>query len=232
MLIKGEKISKIYDMGEVKVKALFDADFEINKEEFLVILGPSGSGKSTLLNIIGGMDKLTSGTLTYNNKIISKLDAKNLTMYRRNNIGFVFQFYNLMPNLTAYENIELAHQIATDPLSIDEVLKDVGLYERKNHFPSQLSGGEQQRIALARALVKNPDVLLCDEPTGALDSKTSKEVLKILHKFLKKYKKTVIIITHNSEISKIANRVFYLKDGRIENIVKNQNPISIDEVVL
>lgn len=232
MLIKGEKISKIYDMGEIKVKALLDADFEINKEEFLVILGPSGSGKSTLLNIIGGMDKLTSGILTYNNKIISKLDSKDLTLYRRNNIGFVFQFYNLMPNLTAYENIELAHQIAKDPLSIDEVLKDVGLYERKNHFPSQLSGGEQQRIALARALVKNPDVLLCDEPTGALDSKTSKEVLKILYKFLKKYKKTVIIITHNSEIGKIANRVFYLKDGKIKDIVTNENPISIDEVVL
>ena len=231
-LIQTKLLSKHYQMGEVEVKALNKVDLQIYSGEFVVIVGPSGSGKSTLLNMIGGMDLPSEGDVYFKEECITHYSDKQLTEYRRHKIGFVFQFYNLMANLTARENIELATEITTDALEIDSIIENLGLSERKSHFPSQMSGGEQQRVAIARAIAKNPEVILCDEPTGALDSKTSKEVLKILYKFLKKYKKTVIIITHNSEISKIANRVFYLKDGRIENIVNNKNPISIDEVVL
>ena len=223
-IITAEKLTKFYQMGEVTVKALNGADFELFEGELVVVLGPSGSGKSTLLNIIGGMDKATSGTLYYKDISLHDADVRKLTNYRRNDVGFVFQFFNLMPNLTAYENINLAAQISENPLSIDELLEQVGLSDREEHFPSQLSGGEQQRIAVARALVKNPAMLLCDEPTGALDFKTSIQILKILKDFCEVYKKTVVIITHNRAIADIANRVFYIKDGLVERIETNKKP--------
>ena len=196
----------------------------------VVVLGPSGSGKSTLLNIIGGMDTATKGELYYRDTPLHTADSKQLTFYRRNDVGFVFQFYNLMPNLTAYENIGLAVQIVQNPLPIEELLEKIGLSDRAEHFPSQLSGGEQQRIAIARALAKNPQILLCDEPTGALDFSTSIQVLVLLKDFCTTYNKTVIIITHNTAIAQIANRVFHLKDGRIVNIESNPHPIPPEKV--
>lgn len=217
-------------MGEITVKALKDATFHIYEGELIAVLGPSGSGKSTLLNIIGGMDKATGGEFYYQGTPLHDADTKGLTQYRRNEVGFVFQFYNLMPNLTAYENINLSVQIANDPLPIEELLEKVGLLERADHFPSQLSGGEQQRIALARALAKNPKLLLCDEPTGALDFMTSIQVLQLLKDFCHSYGKTVVIITHNTAIAKIANRVFHLKDGMLENIHINENPLPPERV--
>lgn len=229
-LIKATGLTKIYQMGEVEVKALIDTDFVINDNEFIVILGPSGSGKSTLLNLVGGMDQVTRGELYYKDIPLHSADSKQLTSYRRNAIGFVFQFYNLIPNLTAWENISLSAEIADQPFEVDTILAQVGLAERANHFPSQLSGGEQQRIAVARAIVKNPELLLCDEPTGALDSQTSIQVLKILKDFHAKYKKTVIIITHNAGVAAIADRVFYIKDGGISRIVTNDNPIPPEKV--
>jgi len=229
-IITARKLCKTYQMGEVKVEALRDADFELYAGEFVVVLGPSGSGKSTLLNIIGGMDQASSGELYYKETPLHEADRKKLTDYRRNQVGFVFQFYNLMPNLTAYENINLSVQIADNPLSIDELLAKVGLTERGSHFPSQLSGGEQQRIALARALAKNPALLLCDEPTGALDFKTSIVVLSLLRNFCDEYQKTVVVITHNTAIAKIADRIFYLKDGMIERIETNENPLPPEKV--
>lgn len=229
-LIKATGLTKIYQMGEVEVKALINTDFVINDNEFIVILGPSGSGKSTLLNLVGGMDQVTRGELYYKDIPLHTADAKQLTSYRRNAIGFVFQFYNLIPNLTAWENISLSAEIADQPFDVDTILAQVGLAERANHFPAQLSGGEQQRIAVARAIVKNPELLLCDEPTGALDSQTSIQVLKILKDFHAKYKKTVIIITHNAGVAAIADRVFYIKDGGISRIVTNDNPIPPEKV--
>lgn len=229
-IIIAKNLCKTYQMGEVKVEALKNATFELNEGEFVVVLGPSGSGKSTLLNIIGGMDKASGGELYYKEASLHNADAKKLTQYRRNEVGFVFQFYNLMPNLTAYENINLSVQIAENPLSIDELLAKVGLTERGDHFPSQLSGGEQQRIALARALAKNPAMLLCDEPTGALDFQTSIVVLSMLRNFCDEYNKTVVVITHNTAIAKIADRVFYLKDGMIERIETNENPLPPERV--
>jgi len=218
-------------MGEVTVKALKNASFELYEGELIVVLGPSGSGKSTLLNIIGGMDKATGGEIYYRDTPLHNADTKQLTLYRRNDVGFVFQFYNLMPNLTAYENISLAVQIARDPLSIEELLEKIGLSDRAGHFPSQLSGGEQQRIALARALAKNPQIMLCDEPTGALDFSTSIQVLQLLKDFCATYGKTVVIITHNTAIAHIANRVFHLKDGCIVKIETNANPLSPEKVI-
>ncbi|MBS4026365.1 MAG: ABC transporter ATP-binding protein [Clostridia bacterium] len=217
-------------MGQVTVHALKNANFELYERELVVVLGPSGSGKTTLLNIVGGMDKTSSGELYFQNTPLHQADAKELTLYRRNEVGFVFQFYNLMPNLTAYENINLSVQIAKNPLSIDELLEQVHLTDRADHFPSQLSGGEQQRIALARALAKNPTMLLCDEPTGALDFQTSIQVLKLLKDFCQTYGKTVVIITHNTAIASIANRVFYLKDGMIDRIEINANPLTPKKV--
>ncbi len=217
-------------MGEVLVTALQNANFELYAEEFVVVLGPSGSGKSTMLNIIGGMDTASSGELYYKDEALHKADKKRLTYYRRNEVGFVFQFYNLMPNLTAYENINLSAQIAKNPLSVDELLAQVGLSDRADHFPSQLSGGEQQRVALARALAKNPALLLCDEPTGALDFNTGIMVLAILRSFCDEYKKTVVVITHNTAIAKMADRIFYLKDGMINSIHINENPLPPEEV--
>lgn len=203
---------------------------ELYEGELVVILGPSGSGKTTLVNIIGGMDKATGGELYYLGEPLHDADNRKLTYYRRNEVGFVFQFYNLMPNLTAYENIYFSVQIAKDPFSIEEVLEKVGLLDRKDHFPAQLSGGEQQRIALARALAKNPSLLLCDEPTGALDFQTGVQILKLLQEFRETYQKTVVIITHNTEIAKIADRVLYIKDGRVDRIVENSNPLPPERI--
>lgn len=229
-LIKGKGVKKDYQMGEVVVTALRGVDFEIFEGEFVVVLGPSGSGKSTLLNIVGGMDTPTGGELYYKDELISEYDEGELTRYRRHSVGFVFQFYNLMPNLTAGENISLSTEIAKDPLEIDYVLEKIGLSDRKNHFPAQLSGGEQQRVAIGRAIAKNPELLLCDEPTGALDVSTGIEVLKFLKLFNEELGKTVVIITHNSDIGKMADRVFYIRDGNIERIEVNKKPMRPEEV--
>lgn len=229
-IITAKNLSKSYQMGEVKVHALRGVSFELYEGELLVILGPSGSGKSTLLNIIGGIDKASEGELYYKANPLHKVDAKQLTYYRRNHVGFVFQFYNLMPNLTAYENVSLSAQISKNPLSVEELLEKVGLSDRANHFPSQLSGGQQQRVALARALVKNPEMLLCDEPTGALDFQRSIQVLRLLKDFCQTYGKTVVIITHNNAIARIADRVFYLRDGELASIKNNENPLPPEKV--
>jgi putative ABC transport system ATP-binding protein len=218
-------------MGEVQVEALKDVDLHLEEQELVVVVGPSGSGKSTLLNIIGGMDQPSHGELFYRGQPLHDADQKRLTLFRRHEVGFVFQFYNLMPNLTAYENISLSVQIAKDPLSPDDLLKKIGLSERKNHFPAQLSGGEQQRVALARALAKNPELLLCDEPTGALDYQNSIRILALLKNFCEDYQKTVVIITHNAAITQIANRVFYLRDGRLDRIERNETPLPPERVV-
>ena len=230
VIIVGKNLSKVYLMGEVEVTALNQVSLEIFEGELIVILGPSGSGKSTLLNIVGGMDTPTAGELYYRGQPLHKADQNELTQYRRNAVGFVFQFYNLMPNLTAYENISLSVQIAESPLSVEETLEKVGLSNRADHFPSQLSGGEQQRIALARAVAKNPDLLLCDEPTGALDLQTGIQVLQLLRDFCDSYGKTVLIITHNSEIAQIADRVFHLRDGHLSRIEVNENPLPPERV--
>lgn len=218
VLIRGKGVYKIYDMGLTKVEALSGVDFEIYSNEFLVILGPSGSGKSSFLNILGGMDTATKGEIYYKDMNLHDANRAKLTKYRKDAVGFVFQFYNLMPNLTALENVDLAREISSSPLDAREMLEKVGLKERADHFPSELSGGQQQRVAIARALAKNPDILLCDEPTGALDSKSSDMVLDILKDFTNSYKKTVVLITHNQEISKLADRVMYIRDGKIEKI--------------
>lgn len=225
-----EDVSKIYKMGEVEVKALTRARFDIKKGELVVVLGPSGSGKSTLLNVLGGMDKATSGRVFFNSSDISKYNDKQLTFFRRKNIGFIFQFYNLMPNLTAKENVELAAEISDNPLDIEAVLEKVGLKERMNHFPSQMSGGEQQRVAIARAVAKNPDVLLCDEPTGALDYTTGKLVLGLLCDINKETGKTVIIITHNQPIAEIAQRVIKMRSGEIVENYINDSPADPDMI--
>lgn len=223
-------VTKEYIMGEITVKALRGVDFSLYEGEFVVVLGPSGSGKSTMLNIIGGIDKPTSGSIIFNQKNIASATEKELTVYRRSAVGFVFQFYNLIPNLTARENILLASEMSNSPIPPDELLESIGLAERGNHFPSQLSGGEQQRVAIARAVSKNPPILLCDEPTGALDFKTGIQVLHILKDFNEKYKKTVVIITHNASIGAMGNRVFHVRDGLIDRITVNENPISPEEV--
>ncbi|MGB5824200.1 MAG: ABC transporter ATP-binding protein [Proteocatella sp.] len=230
VIIRGINIRKTYTMGEIKINALDGIDFEIYRGEFLAILGPSGSGKSTMLNIVGGMDNPTEGELYFNETGIHNMGKKELTIYRRNNIGFIFQFYNLLPNLTAVENVEIAREISASKLKSEDMLEKVGLLDRKDHFPSQLSGGEQQRVAISRALAKDPDIFLCDEPTGALDSKSSKSVLKVLQNFCKEFGKTVIVITHNKAISDIADRVMILKDGKIIQIIKHENPPDVDEV--
>jgi putative ABC transport system ATP-binding protein len=217
-------------MGEITVKALEEASFHINEGEFVVILGPSGSGKSTLLNILGGMDQPTKGTFHLMDKNITSYNDKSLTKYRRDKIGFVFQFYNLMANLTARENVELATEICENPLSIDQVLEDVGLKNRKNHFPSQMSGGEQQRVSIARAVAKNPLLLLCDEPTGALDYETGIAILSLLSNIHKNYKKTIIVITHNAPIAQMADRVIKMRSGEIIDNSLNENPINPERI--
>ena len=225
-----KNVSKIYKMGEVEINALNKTSFSIEKGELIVILGPSVAGKTTCLNILGGMDKATSGKVIVDGKEITKLNNKQLIEYRRNDIGFVFQFYNLVQNLTAKENVELATQICKDALDVNEILEKVGLAERKDNFPAQLSGGEQQRVAIARAIAKNPKLLLCDEPTGALDYKTGKSILKLLQEMSRKEKMTVAIITHNGAIAPMADKVIHFKNGTAEKIEINQNPISIDDI--
>lgn len=224
-----KNISKIYD-GEIKTKALDNVNFEIEKGIITVILGPSGSGKTTLLNILGGMDNVTQGEIYVDNKLISNLNKKDLTLYRRNDVGFVFQFYNLMPNLTAKENIELATEVCKNAFNPEDILNDVGLKDKANSFPSKLSGGEQQRVSIARAIAKNPKLLLCDEPTGALDSKTGKSIIKLLKDIAVKHKTNVIIVTHNQALKDIANQVIYIKNGTIEKIENNISPLDIEEL--
>lgn len=230
IILKAENLSKSYIMGEVEVKALVDATFSINQGEFVVILGPSGSGKSTLLNIIGGMDVPTSGKVFMDGDEITNFDEKKLTQYRRNKVGFVFQFYNIMANLTAEENIELATEISKNPLPVGEVLEAVGLGDRKDHFPAQMSGGEQQRVSIARAVAKNPNILLCDEPTGALDYTTGITILSLLKKVNKEMGKTVIVITHNSDIAFMADRVIKMRSGKIIKDEINENPIAVEDI--
>lgn len=230
ILLEGKGIRKIYRTGEVVTEVLKGIDFQVNQGEFIVVLGQSGSGKTTLLNIIGGMTPPTSGELYYQGQSLHEANDSELTLYRRNAVGFVFQHYNLMPNLTAYENVKLASEIAQNPLSIQDVLRDVGLEAVSDHFPSQLSGGQQQRVAIARAIVKNPELLLCDEPTGALDIQTGIQVLKVLQKLNQAYHKTILIITHNAEIAKMAHRVFYLKDGALERVLMNEHPLEPEEI--
>ena len=228
--IEFKNINKIYKMGEVEIKALNKASFEIEKGELVVILGPSGAGKTTCLNILGGMDSATSGKVLVDGKDITNYSDKELIMYRRNDIGFVFQFYNLVQNLTALENVELAVQLCKDHLNPKTILNKVGLKNRVDNFPSQLSGGEQQRVAIARAIAKNPKLLLCDEPTGALDYKTGKQILKLLEQTARKEKMTVIIITHNAAIAPMADKVIKFKNGSASDIIINKKPKSIDEI--
>ena len=223
-------VSKVYGEDSNKVIANDAISFDINEGEFVVILGPSGAGKSTLLNIIGGMDNANEGSINVFGKEIVGLNEDELTKYRREDIGFVFQFYNLIPNLTVLENVELAEQIVKQPKDAIEILKLVGLENRLNNFPSQISGGEQQRVAIARAIAKNPKLLLCDEPTGALDYKTGKNILNILKKYSVDEKKTVIIITHNSSIAEAADKVIEIYDARVKRVTQNTNPKSIDEI--
>ena len=228
--IEFKNVDKIYQMGEVEIKALNKASFEIEKGELVVILGPSGAGKTTCLNILGGMDSATRGKVLVDNKDITNYSDKELIMYRRNDIGFVFQFYNLVQNLTALENVELAVQLCKDHLNPRAKLNKFVLHKRMDNFPSQLSGGEQQRVAIARAIAKNPKLLLCDEPTGALDYKTGKQILKLLEETARKEKMTVIIITHNAAIAPMADKVIKFKNGSASDIIINKKPKSIDEI--
>ena len=223
-------VRKIYKMGEVEIMAAAGIDFEIKKGEFAVVVGPSGAGKTTVLNILGGMDTATSGQVLVDGQDIATYSTKQLTAYRRDDIGFVFQFYNLVPNLTALENVELALQICKDPLDAMAVLEDVGLGERAANFPAQLSGGEQQRVSIARALAKNPKLLLCDEPTGALDYNTGKAILKLLQDTCRKKGMTVILITHNSAIAPMADRVIKIKNGKVSKVTLNENPIPVETI--
>ena len=228
--VKFENVSKIYKMGEVTIKAVDQISFEIGKGEFVVIVGPSGAGKTTVLNMLGGMDQASSGKISVDGVEISGFTGKKLTGYRRHDIGFVFQFYNLVQNLTALENVELASQICDDPLDAATVLTEVGLAERMNNFPGQLSGGEQQRVAIARALAKNPKLLLCDEPTGALDYQTGKAILKLLQDTCREKGVTVIVITHNSALTPMADRVIRIKNGTVAEMKMNENPTPVENI--
>ena len=228
--IEFKDVNKIYNMGEIEIKALNKTTFQIDKGELVVILGPSGAGKTTCLNILGGMDSATSGKVLVDGNDITKYKNKELIMYRRNDIGFVFQFYNLVQNLTALENVELAVQLCKDHLNPKTILNKVGLSKRMKNFPSQLSGGEQQRVAIARAIAKNPKLLLCDEPTGALDYKTGKQILKLLEQTSRKEKMTVIIITHNAAIAPMADKVIKFKNGSVEEVIINKNTKKIEEI--
>ena len=228
--IEFKNVKKIYKMGEVNIEALSGVNFSVDKGEFVVVAGASGAGKSTILNILGGMDSPSGGQIIVDNKYINNYSNKELITYRRYDIGFVFQFYNLVQNLTAKENVELATQICKDPLDIDEVMEAVGLGDRKNNFPAQLSGGEQQRVAIARALAKNPKLLLCDEPTGALDYNTGKSILKLLQDTCRKMNMTVIIITHNLALTPMGDKVIKVKNGKIESVVVNDNPTTVERI--
>ena len=228
--IEFKDVKKIYKMGEVAIAALNGVNFSVDKGECVIIVGASGAGKSTILNILGGMDTATSGQIIVDGKRIDNYNDRDLITYRRYDIGFVFQFYNLVQNLTAKENVELATQICKNPLDIDEIMKEVGLEDRKANFPAQLSGGEQQRVAIARALAKNPKLLLCDEPTGALDYNTGKAILKLLQRTCREMGMTVIIITHNSAITPMGDKVIKVKNGMIESITTNENPVPIERI--
>lgn len=228
--VKLENVRKIYQMGEVEIRAVDGIDFEIGKGEFVVIVGTSGAGKTTVLNILGGMDTATSGKVLVDGKDVAQYTNRQLIGYRREDIGFVFQFYNLVPNLTALENVELALQICKEPLDAKTVLEEVGLGERLNNFPAQLSGGEQQRVSIARALAKNPKLLLCDEPTGALDYNTGKAILKLLQDTCRNKGMTVIVITHNSALAPMADRVIHIKNGRVESMEMNAHPVPVETI--
>ena len=228
--VEFHNVGKTYHLGEVDIHALHDASFEVEKGELVVIVGPSGAGKTTLLNILGGMDTLSTGKVILDGQEISTLNKKQLTDYRRHDVGFVFQFYNLIGNLTALENVELANQICKDPLDARQILMEVGLGDRMKNFPSQLSGGEQQRVAIARALAKNPKLLLCDEPTGALDYQTGKAILQLLQDTARKSGMTVIIITHNSALTAMADRVIRVKSGTVTSMTMNETPQNIAEI--
>ena len=228
--VKLDKVSKIYKMGEVEIRAVDNISFEISKGEFVVVVGPSGAGKTTVLNILGGMDTATKGNVFVDGSNIAKYNNRQLTAYRRDDIGFVFQFYNLVPNLTALENVELAMQICKNPLDAKKVLCEVGLEDRMGNFPAQLSGGEQQRVSIARALAKNPKLLLCDEPTGALDYQTGKAILKLLQDMCREKGMTVIVITHNSELTPMADRVIHIKNGTVSAMELNTDPTPVEEI--
>lgn len=225
-----EQVTKVYGKGEVQIKAVDGIDFSIEKGEFVVIVGPSGAGKTTVLNILGGMDQATSGCVWVDGKDVAKYSSRQLTAYRREDVGFVFQFYNLVPNLTALENVELALQICKEPLDAVEVLMDVGLKERLGNFPAQLSGGEQQRVSIARALAKNPKLLLCDEPTGALDYQTGKAILKLLQDMCRQRGMTVIVITHNLALTPMADRVIQIKNGKVSSMKMNETPLPVEKI--
>lgn len=225
-----ENVCKEYKTGGLSVSALSDINLSLENGEFAVILGSSGAGKTTLLNLLGGMDGATSGKIVLDGKAVTSLNKKGLCEYRRSDVGFVFQFYNLMPNLTALENVEIAVEICKDHLSPREVLKEVGLEKRLSNFPAQLSGGEQQRVSIARALAKNPKLLLCDEPTGALDYVTGKKILSLLHSVCREKNKLVVVVTHNSALKDMADKVLYIKSGKIERVVKNENPVPIENI--
>lgn len=229
-IVEFKHVYKEYIVGSNVIKANSDLNFSINKGEFCVIVGPSGSGKTTLLNLLGGMDSITKGSIVVDGEDISTYNDKKLTLFRRNVIGFVFQFYNLMPNLTAKDNVEIATEICSNPLNSSDALKAVGLEEREHNFPAQLSGGEQQRVSIARALAKNPKLLLCDEPTGALDYETGKKVLKVLYDLCKKEKKTVIVITHNGALTQMADHVLHIKNGTIVGEEFNKHPVPIEDI--
>lgn len=228
--VEFKNVSKCYHTGEVSIHALKDVNFEIEQGEFCIIVGASGAGKTTILNILGGMDTLTSGEVSLDGRLISAMNKKELTTYRRYDVGFVFQFYNLVGNLTALENVELASQICKNPLDAAMVLEEVGLKERMSNFPAQLSGGEQQRVAIARALAKNPKLLLCDEPTGALDYRTGKSVLKLLQDTCKNTGTTVVVITHNQALTAMADRIIVVKSGKIAQMRMNEQPIDVSEL--
>lgn len=229
-LMRFDKVSKTYEMGEVKVEALKESSFTVYQGELMVILGPSGSGKSTLLNLMGGMDTPSSGQMFFGKKNISQVQPNDLTLYRRYEVGFIFQFYNLIPDLTAYENVALAAELVNQPIPVEEVLEEVGLTERCHHFPAQLSGGEQQRVAIARALVKRPQLLLCDEPTGALDDQTGKMVLSLLTQISRKEQTTIVIVTHNTSIGQIADRTLRMRSGQIVEIIENAAPLPPERI--
>ncbi|WP_286209392.1 ABC transporter ATP-binding protein [Dubosiella newyorkensis] len=229
-LIEFKNVSKTYTMGEVQIHALEDVSFSINEGEFVIIAGASGAGKSTILNLLGGMDTVSSGEIVVDGNIISQYNDKQMTLYRRYDVGFVFQFYNLVQNLTVKENVELATQISKDPLDIEKTIASVGLQDRMYNFPAQLSGGEQQRVAIARALAKNPKLLLCDEPTGALDYVTGKQVLKVLQETCRKEHKTVIVITHNLALTQMGDKIVRVRSGRIESIEINEHPMDVDRI--
>ena len=228
--IEFENVKKIYQMGEVQIKALDGVDFTIEKGEFVVIAGESGAGKSTILNLLGGMDQVSEGSIFVDGNEISAYSSKELTMYRRDDYGFVFKFYNLVQNLNVKENVELATQICKNPLNVDEVIEAVGLKERKANFPAQLSGGEQQRVAIARAIAKNPKLLLCDEPTGALDYHTGKQILKLLQDTCRQRGVSVVVITHNLALCAMGDKVIRVRNGRIDSITKNEHPLPVERI--